>query len=102
MAKKTKTYSKELRLKAVRMYIEEGLGSTAIAKKLGVTTYKQVLLWVRRYNELGLDGLEERRGKSKGILKGRPQKSNLSLEEENFKLRAEVEYLKKLIQIGRV
>ncbi|WP_199851240.1 transposase [Clostridium botulinum] len=33
MAKKTKTYSKELKLKAVRMYIEEGLGSTAIAKE---------------------------------------------------------------------
>ncbi|EJO5349589.1 transposase [Clostridium sporogenes] len=98
----SKKYSFEIKLKAVNMYLKDGIGSTTIAKKLELSSNKRVLLWVKRYEELGETGLEERRGKAKGIDKGRPRKQPLTLEQENEKLRAEVEYLKKLLLIERL
>lgn len=44
------------------MYLIEGIGSPTIAKELGLNSNKRVLLWVKRYNEFGEDGLKERRG----------------------------------------
>ena len=101
MSKKTKTYSLETKLKSVKMYLEDGIGITTIANELELSSGKRVLLWVERFKEFGQAGLEERRGKYKGANKGRPRKQQLTLEQENEKLRAEVEYLKKLLQIGR-
>ena len=72
-----------IKLKAVKMYLEEGIGSTTIAKELNLSSNKRVLLWVKRYNEFGEDGLRERRGITRGLQKGRPRKRQLSLEEEN-------------------
>lgn len=102
MCKNIKTYSFEIKLKAVKMYLEDGIGSTTIAKELELSSDKRVLLWVKRFKEFGEAGLEEQRGKYKGVNKGRPRKQELTLEQENEKLRAEVEYLKKLLQIGRL
>lgn len=102
MSKKIKIYSFETKLEAVKMYLEDGIGSTTIAKELDLSSVNRVLLWVKRFQEFGESGLEERRGKHKGSNKGRPRKQELTLEQENEKLRAEVEYLKKLIQIGRL
>lgn len=97
---KNMRYSFDIKLKAVRMYLEESIGSSTIAKELNLTSNKRVLLWVKRYNEFGEDGLRERRGISKGINKGRPRKQELSLEEENRLLKAEIDYLKKLMILG--
>ena len=83
------------------MYLEEGIGSTTIAKELNLSSSKRVLLWVKRYNEFGEDGLRERRGITRGLQKGRPRKRQLSLEEENQRLKAEVEFLKKLLILER-
>lgn len=102
MLKKQQIYPIEVKLKAVNMYIEEKIGSTTIAKTLGLNRCDRVLLWVRRYKEFGIDGLEEQRGKSKGNNKGKHGKTNLTLEQKNIRLTAEVEYLKKLLQIGRL
>lgn len=60
------------------------------------------MLWVKRYKEFGEDGLKERRGSAKGLSKGRKRNRDLILEEENLRLKAEVEYLKKLIQVERL
>ncbi|GAA0732606.1 helix-turn-helix domain-containing protein [Clostridium oceanicum] len=102
MSKKTKTYSLETKLKAVKMYLEDGIGSTTIVKELQLSDENRVLLWVKRFREFGEEGLKEQRGKYKGANKGSPRKQELTLEQENEKLRAEVEYLKKLLQIGRL
>ena len=83
------------------MYLEESIGSTTIAKELNLSSHKRVLLWVKRYNEFGEDGLRERRGITRGLQKGRPRKRQLSLEEENQRLKAEVEFLKKLLILER-
>ncbi|MGL5245758.1 MAG: hypothetical protein ACRC7R_11340 [Sarcina sp.] len=48
MAKK---YTKDLKLKAVKMYLEDKIGSTTIAKELELSSERRVLLWVKRYKE---------------------------------------------------
>lgn len=53
--------------------------------------------WTRAYKKFGIDGLEEKRGKT-GISKGRPRKNNLSAEEKIFKLEAENAYLRKIVE----
>lgn len=99
--RKNMNYSFDIKLKAVKMYLEDGIGSTTIAKELNLSSNKRVLLWVKRFNEFGEDGLKERRGSTKGLQKGRPRKRQLSLEEENQRLKAEVEFLKKLLILER-
>lgn len=101
MEKKQRTYSKEIKLKAVKMYLEDGLGSTRIAKELSLSSYKRVMLWVKNYNELGEAGLEERRGSTKSAERGRPRTKVESMEKELERLRAENAYLKKLWNLGR-
>lgn len=101
MSKKNKTYSFEIKLKAVKMYLEDGIGSTTIARELELSSEKRVTLWVKRFKEFGDAGLKEQRGRFRGMNKGRPRKQELTLEQENQKLKAEVEYLKKLLQIER-
>ena len=98
MAKK---YTKDLKLKAVKMYLEDKIGSTTIAKELELSSERRVLLWVKRYKEFGETGLEERRGTCRGLNKGRPRKNTMTLEEENLRLKAEIDYLKKLMQLER-
>ena len=99
--RKNMSYSFDIKFKPVKMYLEKGIGSTTIAKELNLSSNKRVLLWVKRYNEFGEDGLRERRGITRGLQKGRPRKRQLSLEEENQRLKAEVEFLKKLLILER-
>lgn len=97
----SKRYSFEIKLRAVKMYLENGIGSTTITKELSLSNENHVLLWIKRYKEFSEGWLEERRGKSKGINRGRSRKQGLTIEQENEKLRTEVEHLKKLLLIGR-
>lgn len=90
-------YSFDIKLKAIKMYLKEGIGSTTIARELSLSPNKRVLTWVKRYNEFDEHGLKERRGTIKGLYKGRPRKRELSLDEENKRLKTEVEFLKKLL-----
>ena len=94
-------YSFDIKLKAVKIYLVEGIGSPTIAKELGLSSNKIVILWVKRYNEFGKNGLKERIGTTRGLQKGRPRKRELSLKEENQRLKAEVEFLKKLLILER-
>ncbi|RAN30489.1 transposase [Geobacillus sp. A8] len=91
----------EFKWRAVQMYIEEGWGYKRICQELGIPCTKTIRLWVKRYHEHGRKGLEERRGTSKSPFKGRPRKKECSLEEENRRLKAENDYLKKLRELAR-
>ena len=42
--RKNMSYSFDIKLKAVKMYLEEGIGSAAIANKLNLSSNKRVLL----------------------------------------------------------
>ncbi|MGU8559882.1 hypothetical protein ACV3P1_16865 [Clostridium perfringens] len=60
-----------------------------------------MLLWSKRYEEFGMDGLKERRGSVKSTFRRRQTKNFNSIEEME-KLRAENEYLKKLLESRKV
>lgn len=75
MSRINNKYSKELKLKAVKMYLEEGLASTKIAKELGIPNKNTVMMWVKRYNELGEDYFDtEIRGKHNNHIDWRKKK----------------------------
>jgi transposase-like protein len=97
------TYSAEFKLKAVKMYLDDGYGFQAVAKKLNIPDKKSVRRWVKNYNTLGTEGLEERRGKSSlAHTKGKPRKKPMTLEEQVKRLQAENEYLKKYLGLERM
>ena len=54
MLRKNKTYPLELKLQAVKMYIEDRIGSPTITKELGLTTNKRVLLWLNLTYLIGI------------------------------------------------
>ena len=58
------TYTPEFKLKAVNMYLEEGLGYKRVTKELNLISSSYVRRWVKNYREHGIQGLEERRGKA--------------------------------------
>jgi transposase len=87
MGKIRKIYSKEFKLRPVRMYLEEGYSYKAVAKGLGIPDKSMVRRWMVHYEKEGQKELEEKRGKAKGSKKGRPRKEPESLEEEVIRLK---------------
>jgi len=57
-------YSPEFKLQAVKMYLEEGMGYNRVAKELNLISSSYIRRWVKNYREMGMQGLEERRGKA--------------------------------------
>lgn len=90
-------YTKEFKLKAIKMYLDEGLSSYQVASKLNIKSKTQVINWVKQFQENGEACFDiETRGRATGGKKGRPKTKFNSLEEEVEYLRMEVEFLKKL------
>ena len=54
MSRKNRNYSIEIKLKVVKMYLEEGLSSSKITKSLNLSSKNRVLLWAKRYEEFGM------------------------------------------------
>lgn len=52
-------FSLEIKLKAVQMYLS-GIGSTTIARRLGIRSKGNVLVWIARYRKYGVQSLEIR------------------------------------------
>lgn len=77
------------------------MGAKSIGHELGIA-YAIVERWVNHYKREGIEGLKEKRGKSKGVHIGRHRKNSLSDAEKIKKLEAENEYLKKLLKKGMV
>lgn len=99
MVKKRKTYSQEFKLMVVEDYLSSKSGGiTKIAKKYDIPKDYMITRWTRTYKEFGVNGLGENRGKSTGISKGRPRKTNLSTEEKILKLESENAYLRKIVE----
>jgi transposase len=98
MGKIRKTYDVTFKKKAVDLYLKEGMGSKTVAKELGISD-SMVRRWVKRYEQEGIKGLEEKRGRSKGPGKGRPRTRTEDPETKIKRLEAEVEMLKKLLKM---
>ncbi|ASS90594.1 MAG: helix-turn-helix domain-containing protein [Bacillaceae bacterium] len=97
MGKIRKTYDAKFKKKAVDLYLKEGMGYKAVTKELGIS-HSMVRRWVKRYEQEGIQGLEEKRGKAKGPNKGRPRTRPEDPETKIKRLEAEVEMLKKLLK----
>ena len=98
MEKKRKTYEIDFKKKVVDLHLEEGMGYNLIAKELGIDK-NQVRRWVNHFNNEGMMGLEEKRGKSKGIGMGRPRTLSEDPETKIKLLQAENEMLKRLLEM---
>ena len=102
MTRIQRKYSKETKLKAIDMYLNQHIGANTIAKELGLSEKKRVYDWVKKYEAEGEKAFDvEKRGKATkttngSIRKGRPKTKFSSLEEEVEYLRMENEFLKKL------
>jgi transposase len=76
-----------------------------IALKYEVS-YQQVYMWVKKYSEMGKDGLQDRRGRRTGSLPSRTPEEELKakitqLEHEKYMLQMENDFLKKLDEVER-
>lgn len=99
-SKKSITYTKDFKIKTVKMYQENGFSPQEIFIQLGfdlnVIGRQQprqcVIRWKNSFRTKGIGGLEELRGKSKNG--GRPKTKNITDKDKIERLEAEVAYLK--------
>jgi len=102
MGKKKNFYSVEFKINIIERYNSGNEGGVkSLSKKLGFRSPNMLTQWLKKYNEFGMAGLESKRGKSPSPMRGRPKKNYDSPEEEILKLKAENEYLKKLLQVNK-
>ena len=95
----------EERAQAVKEYLEEGKDFSELSEEYG-TTAQVVRSWVKRYQEMGVAGLEDRRGKRLASQTPRtPEEAlrieNARLERENYLLKMELDLLKKVKELER-
>ncbi|MBJ8030648.1 helix-turn-helix domain-containing protein [Bacillus cereus group sp. N21] len=92
MGKIGRTFSIDFKMKAIEMYLHRGTGSKLIGRELGVT-YSVIDRWIKNYNNEGILGQQEKRGKSR-----KTRQTNAINQEDRIKrLEAENAYLKKLL-----
>ena len=103
MVKGRKTTFEE-RIDIVKDYIESASSYEEIAEKYEIS-YQQIYQWVRKYQEQGIDGLQDRRGKRKepeAMTEMDRLRAELKLEKaKNKQLELENRVLKKLKEIER-
>lgn len=92
--KKYNKYSKELKLKAVKLYLSSNISAENIAKTLGIKSDTQIHGWIKKYNQLGEKAFDKKSKVKKTI--SVKEKKIVSLKKENELLKIENEYLKKL------
>lgn len=101
MTKGRKTTYEE-RVEIVSYCIENGTDYTSAIEKYGVS-YQQIYSWVRKYQERGTEGLEDKRGKRKPESEmtelEKLRAENRMLEARNKRLETENAVLKKLEEI---
>ena len=87
-------YPKEFKIKAVKTYLSgEAGGYRKVAEMFGMTDTKSLRRWVKQYEEKGEDAFVEPVIATKEFL----VKSPKDVEEEILYLKAENEYLKRLL-----
>ncbi|MDO4589087.1 MAG: transposase [Fusobacterium sp.] len=92
--KKYSKYTKELKLKAVKLYLSSNISAVSIAKSLDIKSDTQIHNWVKKYNQLGEKVFDDKKVVKQ--YKSKKSKRLLSLKKENKILKIENEYLKKL------
>ena len=99
---KGKTTTLAERIEIVSFCIEHAKDYTGTIKKYGVS-YQQIYSWVRKYEEKGVQSLEDKRGKSKAESEltdtERMKAENRLLQAQNRRLELENAILKKLKEL---
>lgn len=95
----------EERVQAVREHLEAEKSFSELSETYGVTA-QVVRNWVKRYQEMGVAGLEDRRGKRLASQTPRTTEEalrieNARLERENYLLKMELDLLKKVKELER-
>ena len=94
----------EERINIVEECINTGCDYTSVANKYGCS-YGQVYSWVRKYKDKGIEGLYDRRGKSKETSQlsdiEKLKAENRLLKAQTQKQQMEIDFLKKLNEIER-
>ena len=95
-----RTYTLEDRVRAVKEFLEHGKSCAEIAEEYHCDS-QRIRSWVKKYQELGLAGLEDRRGQRTAQQTPRtPEEKlrvqNARLERENYLLKLENDLLKKV------
>lgn len=98
-------YTLEERVQVVTEHLENGKSFSEIANLYDLST-QLVRTWVAKYREMGLAGLEDRRGQRMAEQTLRtPEEElrirNAGLERENYLLKMELELLKKVKELER-
>ncbi|PPB11068.1 transposase [Brevibacillus laterosporus] len=96
-----KTYSNDFKLKAVRLYLNGEQGYKTLARDLGISDHSNLRRCVDHYRKEDIQGLDEKRVRTKNPLRGRPRTRQKSTEEEIIRLRAENEFLKKWLGLEK-
>lgn len=103
MTKARKTTFEE-RVEIVQFCIANGKNYGLTMDKFNVS-YQQIYLWVRKYEEKGVDGLVDRRGKAKPENEltelDRLKAENKMLAAKNQELQMEIDVIKKLKEVER-
>lgn len=103
MAKGRKTTYEE-RIEIVKNCIESNYNYAETSQKYQVS-YDQVYSWVSKYNESGVEALQDKRGKRKSVDEmselEKLRAQNKLLEAENKRKQMEIDFLKKLEEIER-
>lgn len=101
---KGRTTTFDERIEIVKYCIEHNNSYNETAEKFFVS-YQQIRNWIIKYEELGVEALQDRRGKRKPINKmseiEKLKAQNKLLEAQNHKLELENEFLKKLKDLER-
>lgn len=101
---KGKATTLEERIEIVSFCIEHNKDYSTTIKKYGVS-YQQIYAWVRKYDEKGAIGLEDKRGKRKLESEmtdiERIKAENRLLQAQNRRLELENKLLKKLEELER-
>ncbi len=96
-------YTKEFKLNVVTAFKNKGLSLRDCCLHFNIPAQSTLLSWLGRYEQLGLDGLNEQKGRPATIMKKhkpanrtKPLTRLEELEKENLYLKAEIDFLKKL------
>lgn len=96
-------YTMQFKLMVIDSYKNKELSLRDCCLRYNIPTQSTIFSWLRKYEQLGLEGLRESKGRPMGMKKDKPAAKKAEpltkleeLEKENLYLRAEIDFLKKL------
>lgn len=103
LPKRSLYYTKGFKLNVVNAYKDKGLSLRDCCLQFNIPSQSTVFGWARKYEQLGINGLGEQKGRPRTMEKDKQAAKKTTpltrleeLEKDNLYLRAEIDFLKKL------